>query len=151
MRRLHHGTTWHLGNAWFDGLGAFVRACGHHQDVGLWAEQQVRLRLESCGWRCLAQRWRCRYGELDLVMVKEGRPQARLLMVEVKARRRCGPDGWGVAAFGVAKRRRLARSLACWRMDHPFWESATLEVVLALVQLSPHPCVVRWRLMPDFP
>ncbi len=118
-------------------------------DAGLWAEQQVRARLETHGWRCLDHRWCCRYGELDLLMGKTDFSKARLLMVEVKARRRCGPDGWGVAAFGGPKRRRLARSIDCWRMHHPAWESASLEVVLALVPLPPHRCVVRWLRIPD--
>ena len=124
---------------------------GQHDDPGLWAEQQVCALLEKHGWRCLAHRWRCRYGELDLVMGKGMSTHARLLMVEVKARRRCGPDGWGVAAFGVAKRHRLARTLACWRMENPVWALASLEVVLALVPLPPHRCTVRWFQMPEFP
>lgn len=117
---------------------------------GLWAERQVRDLLEQRGWCCLAQRWRCRYGELDLLMGKGELPHARLLMVEVKARRRCGPDGWGVAAFDKGKRRRLARSLACWRMEHPSWALASLEVVLALVPLPSHRCIVRWIRIPEF-
>ena len=121
-----------------------MAGASHHDNAGLWAEQQVGRLLERRGWRCLAQRWRCRFGELDLLVGKESFPQARLLMVEVKARRRCGPDGWGVRAFGPAKRRRLARSFDCWLMEHPSWASASLEVVLALVPLPPHRCVVRW-------
>ena len=63
---------------------------------GEWAEQRV-LSL-------LARQWNCRCGELDLVLEKAGR---LLLLVEVKGRRRCGPDRWGVADLHRGKRLRL--------------------------------------------
>ena len=43
------------------------------------------------GWQALEHRWHCRWGEIDLLVAK---PE-RLLLVEVKARSRVGPDGWG--------------------------------------------------------
>jgi hypothetical protein len=41
----------------------------------------------------------------------------RVLVVEVKARRYAGIDGWGAAAFHHTKRRCLARTVACWQAD----------------------------------
>lgn len=88
----------------------------------------------------LAQRWACRWGELDLMLAKPG----RLLLVEVKGRRRCGPDGWGIGALGPGKRRRLARTWACWQAEHPQLSDWPLEVVCALVPLPPARGPVRW-------
>lgn len=68
----------------------------------------------------------------------------RLLVVEVKGRRRCGVDGWGVAALGTSKRRRLARAVSCWLAEHPEQAQHTLEVVCALVPLPPTAGAVRW-------
>ncbi|MCT4364765.1 MAG: YraN family protein, partial [Synechococcaceae cyanobacterium MAG-AL1] len=96
---------------------------------GQWAEQRALRLLRSRGWQLLARRWPCRWGELDLVVAKPG----RLLLVEVKGRRRCGADGWGVAALGPRKRARLARAWACWLAAHPQRDTETLEVVFALV------------------
>ena len=67
------------------------------------------------------------------MMFKPGRSGPRLLMVEVKCRRRCGFDGWGVRALTAAKRQRLARTLACWQSCHPWSEQGQLEVVLELM------------------
>ena len=113
-------------------------------DPGSWAERHALNLLKRRGWRCLAERWSCRYGELDLMMIKSDRSGLRLLLVEVKARRRCGLDGWGLRAFDKAKRRRLARTLACWQALHPWFEQGHLEVVLALVPLPPSSATVRW-------
>ena len=55
--------------------------------------------MQQRGWRLLARQWTCRWGELDLVLEKAG----RLVLVEVKGRRRCGPDGWGVATNSELK------------------------------------------------
>lgn len=107
---------------------------------GAWAEQRAWRLLRQRGWRLLSSRWRCRWGELDLVVAKPG----RLMLVEVKGRRRCGADGWGVAALGIVKRRRLARALGCWLAEHPHQAQLPLEVVCALVPLPPASGPVRW-------
>ena len=67
-----------------------------------------------------------------------------MLVVEVKARRRSGLDGWGVAAFHQAKRKRLARTLSCWQAANPWSEGSCFEVVLALVSLPVQRQNVRW-------
>lgn len=107
---------------------------------GAWAEQRALRLLCARGWRLHSRRWRCRWGELDLVVSKPG----RLLLVEVKGRRRCGPDGWGVGALGPAKRQRLARAWACWLAAHPERAHLPLEAVCALVPLPPAAGPVRW-------
>ena len=118
-------------------------------DPGRWAERRALNLLKNRGWQCLSERWSCRYGELDLMMIKSGRLGPRLLMVEVKARRRCGLDGWGVKAFAAAKRQRLARTVDCWQSCHPWSDQGHLEVVLALVPLPPSSGPVRWIRVPD--
>ncbi|MCX5932434.1 MAG: YraN family protein [Cyanobacteria bacterium] len=114
---------------------------------GAWAEQRALRLLRQRGWRLLASRWRCRWGELDLVVAKPG----RLLVVEVKGRRRCGADGWGVAALGASKRRRLARALSCWLAENPRQAQLPLEVVCALVPLPPASGAVRWLRLEALP
>ncbi len=58
-----------------------------------------------------------------------------LLLVEVKARSRVGPDGWGAGAFGIMKRKKLERSFSCWLALHQSWHQASVEIVLALVPI----------------
>jgi Holliday junction resolvase-like predicted endonuclease len=40
------------------------------QRRGRWAEQRAERLLRQAGWRPLARRWRCRWGELDLLLHK---------------------------------------------------------------------------------
>ena len=116
----------------------------HSQVQGAQAERHVEEILLRHGWRLLEHNWSCRYGEIDLLLTKHSFPNSRILVVEVKARRRSGLDGWGLAAFHQAKRRRLARSVSCWQAAHPCSENSYFEVVLALVALPvPRHCV-RW-------
>ena len=113
-------------------------------DPGRWAEHKVLLLLRARGWTCLAERWRCRFGELDVVMAKQTGVEGRLLVVEVKSRRRCGLDGWGVAACNAAKLQRLARAMACWQMANPWSATWSMELVVAVVPLPPIRKPVRW-------
>ena len=111
---------------------------------GAQAERFVKEILLRHGWRLLEQNWSCRYGEIDLLLSKQSFLNNRILVVEVKARRRSGLDGWCLAAFHHAKRRYLARSVSCWQAANPWSESSYLEVVLALVALPVQRHCVRW-------
>jgi len=110
------------------------------QRQGDWAEQRALRLLRQRGWRLLDRQWRCRWGELDLVM----RKGQRLLLVEVKARRAASGEAGAVASLRGDKRLRLARSWACWLAAHPHWQSSTVEMVAALVPLPPARLPVRW-------
>ena len=116
----------------------------HFQEQGAQAERYAKEILLRHGWRLLEQNWSCRYGELDLLLTKQSFPNTRMLVVEVKARRRSGLDGWGVAAFHQAKRSCLARSVSCWQAANPWSENSRFEVVLALVALPVQRHHVRW-------
>ena len=82
----------------------------------------------------------CRWGELDLVLLKG----SRLLVVEVKGRSARDRDRGGLDAFGACKRRKLAHAISCWRADHPEHAHRMLQVVLALVPLDQPMVPVRW-------
>lgn len=110
------------------------------QREGRWAEQRALRLLQARGWRLLSRNWRCRWGELDLVLAKQG----RLLLVEVKGRAGRGRDGGGVAVLRGPQRRRLRRAWACWLMAHPEQAHWPVEYVAALVPLPPAPGGVRW-------
>lgn len=111
----------------------------HGRLAGGWAEQRALRLLRQRGWRLLARNWRCRWGELDLVLHKPD----RLLLVEVKGRS-SGVDGWGVAALSRGKRRRLERAWACWLAAHPERAVWPVQLVYALVPLPPARGPVRW-------
>lgn len=72
---------------------------------GAAAEQQARHYLERRGLVTLAQNYRCRWGEIDLVM----RDAQTLVFVEVRYR---GDDDFGgaIASIDRRKQRKLARA-----------------------------------------
>ena len=107
---------------------------------GSWAEQRALRLLQGRGWRPVACQWRCRWGEIDLLVQKPG----RLLLVEVKGRSRCGLDGWGVAGLDRRKRRRLEATYGLWLAQHPRYQDCSLELICALVPLAPLKGPVRW-------
>ena len=84
--------------------------------------------------------WRCRWGELDLVLER----QQQLLVVEVKWLR-CGHrERHGLDAFHSAKRRRMARAISCWRAVHPASAEQMLWVKHALLPLMTSRRTIRW-------
>ncbi len=121
-------------------MGHWVLAAG-------WAEQRALRLLEQRGWRLLSRNWRCRWGELDLVMAKPD----RLLVVEVKGRTSPSCDGGGIAALRRGKRRCLQRAFRCWLLAHPPLAEVPVQLVAALVPLPPSPLPVRWIDLTDWP
>lgn len=113
---------------------------------GGWAEQRALRLLLQRGWHLQSRNWRCRWGELDLVLTKPG----RVLLVEVKGRSRSGWDGGGIAALRQVKRLRLRRSALCWLATHPQHHADSVEIVAALVSLPPWQRPVRWINLGDW-
>ncbi len=98
---------------------------------GDWAERRALALLRAQGWWLLSRNWRCRWGELDLVLAKP----RRLLVVEVKGRSAGSRDGGGRAALRATKRRRIERAWRCWLCVHPEQAALPVELVAALVPL----------------
>ena len=86
------------------------------------AESLARQYLQARGLKMLAANYRCRYGELDLVM----RDGACLVVVEVRSRR-SARHGAPEASIDYRKKRRLARSAGCFLRDHPQFNGMMLR------------------------
>jgi len=56
---------------------------GERALLGRWGEMQAAEYLRKKGWRLIAAGWRCRFGEIDLIVQKGG----HLAFVEVKLRK----------------------------------------------------------------
>jgi putative endonuclease len=84
----------------------------HRRSLGVSGEDAVADWYEARGYQVLARNWRCREGELDLVL-RDGR---RFVFCEVKTRT---TDAFGapVEAVTKAKQMRVRRVAARWLED----------------------------------
>ncbi len=77
-------------------------------------ERQAREFLEAQGLRCLDAGWRCRLGELDLVMQDNN----TLVFVEVRVRR-AGNVVSALESIDAGKKQRFVRAARAWLSQHP--------------------------------
>jgi putative endonuclease len=91
-----------------------VTASDPRRALGASGEDAVAAWYEAHGYEVVARNWRCRDGELDLI-VREGR---RFVFCEVKTRT---TDAFGTPVEAVTrdKQLRLRRLAARWLMDAP--------------------------------
>jgi putative endonuclease len=94
-------------------------------------EDLVARWYSDSGYRVLDRNWRCREGELDLVVTKDG----VLVFCEVKTRR---TTAFGVPAEAVtyAKQRRIRTLALRWLDEHPAARLRTLRFDVASVLAS---------------
>jgi putative endonuclease len=91
-------------------------------------EELVARWYADAGYRVLDRNWRCREGELDVVVAREG----VLVFCEVKTRR---TTAFGVPAEAVtlSKQRRLRTLAMRWLDEHPGARARTLRFDVASV------------------
>lgn len=89
---------------------------GGHQAIGQRAEGWALTHLEEHGLRLVARNWRCRYGELDLVMLDEN----TLIFVEVRYR---AYQQWGGAEASIDSRKcqRITTAAQLFLQEHSQW------------------------------
>jgi putative endonuclease len=110
------------------------------QESGAAAEALARGYLERQGLRLLAQNWRCKRGELDLVMLDAG----TVVFVEVRYRRH---SAWGGAAESVdaRKREKLIRAAQHFLQQESRWAKYPCRFdVIAITADSQIPAQLDW-------
>ena len=90
-----------------DGTAGTSAAGARFEDLAL-------VHLKSAGLVLLTRNYRCRYGEIDLVM----REQDTVVFVEVRYRR-SGGFGGGIDSVDAGKRAKLVRAAGAFLADHP--------------------------------
>ncbi|MEW1735161.1 YraN family protein [Nocardia beijingensis] len=107
------------------------------QALGAHGEELAADFLRAAGMEIVARNWRCRYGEIDLI-VEDGDVTA---FVEVKTR---SGLGYGTPAESVtfAKRQRIRRLALLWlaEQDGP-WRRIRFDVVSVLVARGRTPVI----------
>ncbi|MBW4657565.1 MAG: YraN family protein [Drouetiella hepatica Uher 2000/2452] len=104
-------------------------------ELGKLAEDLVAQWLIAQGWEILQQRWRCQWGELDLVIytANPASTQTPLAFVEVKARSSGNWDTNGLLSITSQKRDKLWRSAQFFLTQHPHLAALPCRFDVALV------------------
>lgn len=106
-------------------------------DLGQLGEQLTAQWLKAQGWEILASRWRCRWGELDLVAYHASPPENQensLIFVEVKTRQLKNWDADGLLAITPQKQKKLYRTAEMFLASYPQYSEVNCRFDLALVQ-----------------
>jgi len=109
----------------------------HNLALGAHGEELAARHVQAAGMEIIARNWRCRYGELDLVI----RDAGVTAFVEVKTRsgRNFGPP---TEAVTFAKRQRIRRLALLWlsEQDGP-WQRVRFDVVSVLLAKDAEPAI----------
>jgi putative endonuclease len=100
------------------------------KQLGDRGEELVVRWLQQQSWVILAQQWRCRWGELDIVA---RHPQAGIAFIEVKTRSLGSLDQGGRLAITPKKQAKLWRSAQLFLTKHPEWGELPCRFDVALV------------------
>ncbi len=101
-------------------------------ELGPFGEELARRHLEAKGYRFVERNWRCRSGEIDLVMTEHD----ELVFVEVKARRG-ERSGRAEEAVSPAKVRRLLATGEWYLAEHPEHEERLWRCDLVAITIQP--------------
>lgn len=95
------------------------------QIIGQRGENQARRHLEAKQYRFVTANWKCKAGEIDLVMEA---PDKTLVFVEVRTRR---PTQFGLGYETVAwqKQKKLIRAAKWYMQKARYWGDARFDVV----------------------
>lgn len=100
----------------------------------------------------LQRRWRCRWGELDLIASTHDRlGNATLIFVEVKARRGHNWDEDGLLAITVQKQAKLLKAAQLFLAEQPQWVNCPCRFDVALVRCHPLTTTISPDLTLDVP
>lgn len=83
---------------------------------GLWAERLAMMYLWSKGYKILRNRYKCGYGEIDIVAEKDD----SLVFVEVKARNTLND---ALESVLPGARRRIETAASIFAQDHPQFQN----------------------------
>jgi putative endonuclease len=109
---------------------------------GRWAEEQAKNLLEAKGYRIVRQRYKCRYGEIDLIVEREG----ALIAVEVKYRQYYSDAAESVS---LRQRKRITKALGYFLAEQeqiiPKYSFIRFDVVLLCQAHKPIHIINAWQ------
>ena len=109
--------------------------------IGLLGENLVAAWLQSNGWEIIARRWRCRWGEIDIIAGEiADRPSPepsyqRIAFVEVKTRNHRSWDAGGLLSINAQKQAKLLQTAEIFLSDRPDLSDRPCQFDIALVRV----------------
>lgn len=100
------------------------------QQTGDGGERCACSYLQQQGWAIAARQWRCKWGELDIVAVRD----SALAFVEVKTRSSSGWDESGLLAINGHKQRKIIRAARAYLARYPQYSDRDCQFDVALVR-----------------
>jgi len=92
------------------------------QHIGARAEQNAQAYLQSHGLSLITKNFRCKYGEIDLIMqTHEPSPEASIVFVEVRFRKLVN-YGHGVETVSHSKKQRLIRTALYYLQENHLFD-----------------------------
>ena len=97
--------------------------------------------LQNNGWEIIERRWRCRWGEIDLIageisdrqLPQHQHPYQRIAFVEVKTRRDRNWDAGGMLSINAQKQAKLLQTAEIFLSDRPYFSDLPCQFDVALV------------------
>jgi len=105
------------------------------KNLGDRGETLVAQLLQANGWQILAQQWRCRWGELDVV----ARDRQWLIFVEVKTRSDGNWDENGTLAINQQKQAKLIKSASLFLSQNPQFKDLSCRFDVAIIKYRSQP------------
>lgn len=99
--------------------------------VGELGEQLVASWLKSKEYQILHQRWRCRWGEIDLIALEK--PSNILAFIEVKTRSHNNWDAEGILSIDLRKQQKIGKTAQMFLAQNPTFADYSCRFDVALV------------------
>lgn len=127
--------------------------------IGVLGENLVADWLQNNGWQIIERRWRCRWGEIDLIageisdrqLPQHQHPYQRIAFVEVKTRSDRNWDAGGMLSINAEKQAKLCQTAELFLSDRPELSDLPCQFDVALVSYhqrsrSHHPINTEYQL-----